>query len=137
MAEFFTSIWKPLLAVVGLYAAGCVFALPKGNESPSMLTMLPRPLAAVLFLPIFMFGAVEFYIAGVVWQICCFLFAAFLALIGAVSHRGVMLSESVLTYGGIGFFVLFIAGSLTWMLIRRSSSGPAAYRSGRKRRRLR
>lgn len=118
MTEFFTSVWKPILAAVIMYVCGCVFALPKGNESSSMLTMLPRPLAVILFLPIYIFGAVEFYIFGVVWQIGCFLFAALFGVFVLLSSFGTVLSESILIYISTGLILSLLLWSIVWMLIK-------------------
>ena len=132
MAEFFTSVWKPVLAAVVMYVCGCVFALPKGNESSSMLTMLPRPLAVILFLPIYVFGAVEFYVFGVVWQIGCFLFAALFGFFLLLSSFGIVLSESVLTYISQGLAISVILCSIFWMLIKYKKERSTAPRPRRK-----
>ena len=135
MAEFFTSVWKPVLAAVVMYVCGCVFALPKGNESSSMLTMLPRPLAVILFLPIYIFGAVEFYVFGVVWQIGCFLFAVLIGVFVLLSSFGIVLSESVLTYVSAGLILSILLWSIAWMLIKHKKERSAAPRPHRRTRR--
>lgn len=104
---------------LGAYLFTCFFcALPWDSRDYSDCVQLPKPLSAVLFLPLVIGGGRDFRVFGIVMQICNFIFGALLAILYAAARNGAAFSDKLFSYLLFGWLALILLAGFIWMLIR-------------------
>ena len=119
---------------LGVYLFTCFFCtLPWDSRDYPDCVQLPKPIAAILFLPLVIGGGRDFRIFGIVMQICNFIFGALMAILHAAARRGATFSDKLLSYLLFGWLALIVSASLIWLLIRYLKERKLLVRPRRKR----